>query len=155
MQLDHPDPGQSSPPSPKAQSRYRTPTAATRMQWSFWPLFVGRTCPASAQHCTLDSFPLNEAGGEFILHGSVSGIGAAIQTAGAPRLTITLNSQRFPIAASPPALAQGWLCHASTDLATGGSVWTEIPLPYQTNGANLQFTEPAPVGNKFYRLHKP
>lgn len=44
---------------------------------------------------------------------------------------------------------------ATTNLVTAGSIWTDIPPPYQTNGANPQFLEPSPAGNKFYRLHKP
>jgi hypothetical protein len=53
-----------------------------------------------------------------------------------------------------PASAEGWLLHATTNLASGG-IWTEIRPPYQTNGVNLQFTEPAPTLKEFYRLHKP
>lgn len=48
-----------------------------------------------------------------------------------------------------------WVLHATTNLVTGGSVWTELLPPHQTNGANLQFTEPSPVGPTFYRLHNP
>jgi hypothetical protein len=51
--------------------------------------------------------------------------------------------------------ATGWLLRTTTKLVTSGSVWSEMPPPYQTNGTNLQFTEPMPTGNKFYRLHKP
>jgi len=54
-----------------------------------------------------------------------------------------------------PLPATGWLLHATTNLVAGGSVWTEIPPPYQTNATNLEFTEPLPTGNKFYCLHKP
>jgi fibronectin-binding autotransporter adhesin len=49
----------------------------------------------------------------------------------------------------------GWLLHATTNLGRTPILWTEIPAPYQTNGRNLQFIEPRPVGNKFYRLHDP
>ena len=54
-----------------------------------------------------------------------------------------------------PLPATGWLLDATTNLVTNGGVWTELPPPYQTNGAKLQFAEPAPLGSKFYRLHKP
>ncbi|MCX6922653.1 MAG: hypothetical protein NT154_05475 [Verrucomicrobia bacterium] len=53
-----------------------------------------------------------------------------------------------------PVSAAGWLLHTTSGFLTGNG-WTEIPPPYPTNGASLQFTEPAPTGNKFYRLHKP
>lgn len=42
--------------------------------------------------------------------------------------------------------------HARPNLA---APWPQIPLPYPTNGVNLQFIEPSPTGNTFYRLHKP
>ena len=54
-----------------------------------------------------------------------------------------------------PLPGGGWLLHATTNLAAAGGGWTEIPPPYQTNGANLQFSEPLPAEYKFYRLHKP
>ena len=71
------------------------------------------------------------------------------------RPTLNIRSQSSAVVLSWPASAEGWLLHATTNLVTGGSVWTEIPPAYQTNGANLQFTELLSVGNKFYRLHKP
>jgi hypothetical protein len=54
-----------------------------------------------------------------------------------------------------PLPSKGWLLGTTTNLGAGGSVWTAIPPPYQTNTANLQFTEPSPMGSKFYRLQKP
>jgi uncharacterized repeat protein (TIGR01451 family) len=72
-----------------------------------------------------------------------------------PTLAIELTPTNT-VVVSWPALAKGWRLHATTNLVTGGSAWTEIPPPYQTNGlTNTSFTEPAPLGNKFYRLHKP
>lgn len=48
-----------------------------------------------------------------------------------------------------------WVLEYTTNLNVGGSAWVEIPPPYQTNGTDLQYTEPASVGTRFYRLHKP
>lgn len=73
---------------------------------------------------------------------------------GAPTLAITLTSTNT-VVVSWPLPASGWLLHVTTNLVTNGSTWTEIPPPYETNGVNLQFTEPLPAGSKFYRLHKP
>lgn len=70
-----------------------------------------------------------------------------------PTLGITRSNTALIV--SWPVPAEGWLLHATTNLVGGGSVWTEIPPPYPTNGTNLQFTEPSPVGHKFYRLHQP
>lgn len=55
----------------------------------------------------------------------------------------------------PWAGAKGWLLQSTNALPSVAAPWPQIPPPCQTNGANLQFTEPTPVGNKFYRLHKP
>jgi hypothetical protein len=92
-------------------------------------------------------------GGSYSLTGGFWGIIAALQTENAPWLSVTRSNSTVVV--SWPAPASGWLLHATTNLVTTGSMWTEIPPPYQTNGANLQFTEPSSTGNKFYRLHKP
>ena len=79
---------------------------------------------------------------------------AAIQTPGAPHLTVTRSNAAVIV--SWPAPVGEWLLHTTTNLITSGSAWKEIPPPYQTNElTNISFAEPSPVGNKFYRLHKP
>ena len=93
------------------------------------------------------------SGGTYTLSGGFWGIVAAVQTENAPWLTVTRSNNGVVV--SWPLPATGWLLHATTNLITGGSLWTEIPPPYQTNGTTLQFTEASPAGNKFYRLHKP
>ena len=93
------------------------------------------------------------SGGIFTLVGGFWGMIAAVQTPGAPALTVTHSNTAVVV--SWPSPAEGWLLHATTNLVSAGSVWTEIPGPYSSNGANLQFTELVPAGNKFYRLHKP
>ena len=85
-------------------------------------------------------------GGQFTLHGGFWGIIAAVQTEGAPYLTVVRSNSTVTV--SWPLPATGWLLHATTNLVAGGSVWTEIPPPYQTNSANAQFTEPAPGGQQ-------
>jgi hypothetical protein len=93
------------------------------------------------------------SGGAYTLNGGFWGIVAAVQTEGAPLLTVARSNNAVVV--SWPAPATGWLLQATTNLVAGGSLWTDIPPPYQTNGANLRFTEPSPAGNKFYRLHSP
>lgn len=92
------------------------------------------------------------SGGDYTLVGGFWGIVAAVQAPGAPYLTITRSN--IWVVVSWPLPAPGWLLHATTNVVVG-SVWTEIPPPYQTNGANLQVVQPLPDGNKFYRLHRP
>jgi hypothetical protein len=92
------------------------------------------------------------SGSDYALVGGFWGIVAAVQAPGAPFLTITRSN--IWVVVSWPLPAPGWRLHASTNVVAG-SVWTGIPPPYQTNGANLQVIQPLPGGNKFYRLHRP
>lgn len=87
---------------------------------------------------------------EFI----VDNFSVTAATAGAPLLTIT-RTPTNTVAVSWPLPDTGWLLHATTNVVTSGSVWTEIPPPYATNATSLYFVEPTPAGNKFYQLHKP
>jgi hypothetical protein len=88
---------------------------------------------------------------EFIVDNfSVTGLAAP----GAPTLAVTSTATNT-VVVSWPLPATGWLLHATANLVTTGSVWTEIPPPYPTNGTSLYFVEPMPSGNRFYRLHKP
>ena len=73
----------------------------------------------------------------------------------APRLSISLNRELSTITVSWPLPADGWVLEWTNVVPQVEAPWPRIPPPYQTNGANLQFTEPAPTGCKFYRLHKP
>ncbi|MCX6922273.1 MAG: hypothetical protein NT154_03495, partial [Verrucomicrobia bacterium] len=94
------------------------------------------------------------SGGNFTLVDGFWAVIAAIQTPGAPTLTVTRSNLAVIVSWAAPA--ESWRLHATTNLVTSGSVWTEIPPPYQTNGlTNISFAEPSPLGNKFYRLHKP
>ena len=93
------------------------------------------------------------SGGGYSLTGGFWGIVAAVQNPPAPLLTVTRSNTTVVV--SWPGPEAGWKLQATTAVLPGGSVWTEIPPPYQTNGSNFLFTEPVPVGNKFYRLHKP
>jgi hypothetical protein len=93
------------------------------------------------------------SGGTHTLTGGFWGIVAAVQTEGAPYLTVTRSNHSVVV--SWPLPGTGWRLQATTNLVTGGSLWTEIPPAYPTNGANFQFAEALPATNKFYRLHKP
>jgi hypothetical protein len=94
------------------------------------------------------------SGGNFTLQGGFWGIVAAVQTPGAPLLSI-FHTTTNTLVVSWPLPAADWLLEAATNLVNGGGVWSEIPPPYQTNGVSLQFTEPSPSSNKFYRLYRP
>jgi hypothetical protein len=93
------------------------------------------------------------SGGNFTLDGGFWGLVAAVQTPGAPWLTITLNPQPSTITVSWPLSETSWQLQATTNLVTTGRIWTECS--YQTNGATCYRIESPPAGNKFYRLKKP
>ena len=95
------------------------------------------------------------SGGNYTLTGGFWGLAAAVQTPGAPLLSITLNPQLSTINILWLLPAEGWVLEWTNVLPRVSAPWPQLPPPYQTNGANLQFTEPLPAGNRFYRLHKP
>lgn len=83
-----------------------------------------------------------------------SSLGDVLVVPSAPALSITRASgDTLVVAWTLPA--DGWVLEVSDALAGVATTWQQIPPPYQTNGANLQYTESLPLGNKFYRLHKP
>jgi hypothetical protein len=93
------------------------------------------------------------SGGNFTLDGGFWGLIAAVQTPGAPLLSITLNPQLSTLTVSWPLSQTSWQLQTTTNLLTTGCVWTECS--YQTNGATCCRIESPPVGTKFYRLHTP
>jgi len=99
-----------------------------------------------------DASTTNLTGGPYSLAGGFWAI-YAVQTPGAPFLNVTRSNNAVIV--SWPLPAEGWVLEWTNALPQISVPWPQIPPPYQTNGANLQFTEPVPVGNKFYRLHKP
>jgi hypothetical protein len=95
------------------------------------------------------------SGGNFTLTGGFWSLIAAVQTPGAPYLTVFRTATNSVVVSWPLAGAEGWVLQATNALPNVATPWPVIPPPYQTNGTNLQFIEPSPVGSKFYRLHKP
>jgi len=93
------------------------------------------------------------SGGNYTLQGGFWGIVAAVQTPGAPVLTITRSNTTVVV--SWPLPAEGWVLEWTNRVDGVSAPWPQIPPPYQTNGSNLQVTEPFPAGNRFYRLRKP
>jgi len=93
------------------------------------------------------------SGGHYTLTSGFWGVLAAVQTKGAPYLTITRSNNTVIV--SWPLPATGWVLEVANALPQISAPWLQINPPYITNGTNLQFTEPLPAGNKFYRLHKP
>ena len=93
------------------------------------------------------------SGGNYTLQGGFWGVVAAVQTAGAPYLSVTVGANSAVIV-SWPLPADGFLLTKTSVLATNAT-WTTINPPYVTNGsASVQVTYPAAGGNLFFRLAK-
>lgn len=95
------------------------------------------------------------SGGNFTLHGGFWSVTAAVQTPGAPYLTVTRTATNTVVVSWQLAGAEGWVLQATNALPGVAAPWPQIPPPYLTNGPNLQFIEPSQAGHKFYRLYKP
>ena len=93
-------------------------------------------------------------GGNLTLQGGFWGIIAAVQTEGAPWLSV-FRTTTNTVAVTWPKPAWGWKLEYTGDLDSGTNAWTQIPPPYQTNATEYFITEPFPSGHKFYRLHRP
>jgi hypothetical protein len=94
------------------------------------------------------------SGGNYTLVGGFWGIIAAIQTPGAPLLTVTRTTTNS-VLVSWPLPADGWVLEQVSTLAGSPPPWTQISPPYQTNAVQAWITVPAPADNRYYRLHKP
>jgi hypothetical protein len=90
------------------------------------------------------------SGGGFTLTGGFWSITAAVQTPGAPWLTVAATPTNT-VRIFWPSSAAGWTLEATTDLSPP-CVWTIIPPPYPADGTNCFFSEPILPGKKFYRL---
>jgi hypothetical protein len=94
------------------------------------------------------------SGGNFTLEGGFWGAVAAVQTPGAPWLTIT-RTETNSVVVSWPLPSDGWVLECTNQLAVASAAWPQISPPYQTNATQAWMVVPAPTGNRFYRLHKP
>lgn len=92
------------------------------------------------------------SGGNYTIEGGFWGIIGAVQTPGAPLLTIT-RSNSFAIV-SWPDTATGFRLENNNDLSlTNG--WATAPQLRVTNAGIISVTVPATSGNNFYRLKNP
>jgi hypothetical protein len=96
------------------------------------------------------------SGGAYSLTGGFWGIIQAIQTPGAPLLSVeTLPNGNVRV--FWPASATGFVLDQATGLAVSPSptVWTPVGLAYQTNASQVSIiTAPSP-SQRYFRLRKP
>jgi hypothetical protein len=92
------------------------------------------------------------SGGNYTLQGGFWGVVAAVQTPGAPLLTITINPQLSTINISWPSPSTGFGLQENLDLNPAN--WSAVPPTNTDNGTIKSIVVPAGPGNRFYRLKK-
>ncbi len=91
------------------------------------------------------------AGGNYTLIGGFWGVVAAVQTPGAPHLSITRSGTEVII--SWPAPSTGFVLEQNVDLGT--STWSGVPEPVMQVGNENRVVVPSPVGMRYFRLRHP
>jgi hypothetical protein len=89
------------------------------------------------------------AGGDFILTGGFWSLLSAVQTPGAPLLTITLTATNTAVV-SWPLSATGFLLQQNSSLHSTN--WMPVPGPFATNGESQQIIISHPQGQRYFRL---
>ena len=92
------------------------------------------------------------SGGNYTINGGFWGIIGAVQTPGAPILTIT-RSNNFAIV-SWPETGTAFRLENNNNLSTTNG-WATAPQTRSTNSGIISITAPASTGNNFYRLKNP
>lgn len=94
-------------------------------------------------------------GGNYTLQGGFWGVVAAIQTPGAPTLSITQVNSVVTI--SWPKSAEAWALERALTLSGNPIPWVQIASTYyQTNASNyfVRITNMPPVADAFFRLRQ-
>ena len=96
----------------------------------------------------------NASGQTFMIQGGFWGLVAAVQTAGAPHLSVIQTNNHVVV--SWPIPADGWLLVRTNLLTDVAALWPLVPPPYQTNGdvISVSFTNLPAGGKQFFRLSK-
>ncbi len=93
------------------------------------------------------------SGGVYTLQGGFWSIIQAVQTDGAPHLSIFYPSPGTVTVSW--ALAPAYYLEQSTTLSGAPPPWAQVAAStYQTNAGVVSITVPVTPGSKFYRLHK-
>jgi hypothetical protein len=94
------------------------------------------------------------SGGGFALEGGFWSAVAAVQTPGAPLLSMSVNAQLSTVTLSWPPPATGFVLQQNGNLANP-SGWAPVVATPQTNANQISVTIPLQSGNTFFRLRKP
>ncbi|MBI4325199.1 MAG: hypothetical protein HY674_08030 [Chloroflexi bacterium] len=90
-------------------------------------------------------------GGNYSVSGGFWSLIAAVQTPGAPLLTIELTHTNTAVV-SWPSLSTGFALQQNSSVGTTN--WTDVGLSPIDNGTTKSVVVPASPGSKFYRLKK-
>ena len=113
---------------------------------------IGGSFAVSATIGQADANPQPLTGGRFSVLGGFWSL-FAIQTPGAPLLSITRNLQLPIVTVSWPSPSAGFVLQQTADL--NGTNWVGVAQPVNDNGTNKFIVVNPPGGNRFYRLFKP
>lgn len=91
-------------------------------------------------------------GGIYTLQGGFWGIIAAVQTPGAPSLSI-LRTSTNAVTITWPSSPTGWTLQQNTN-NVGSVNWSNVTSGIVDDGATKTILVSPPIGNRFYRLHK-
>jgi hypothetical protein len=91
------------------------------------------------------------SGGAYAITGGFWSIIAAVQSPGAPLLSVLRSGTQAVISWSAPAT--GFVLEQSSSLLPGS--WTSSAATITTNGAVISATVPASSGYQYFRLHNP
>ena len=89
-------------------------------------------------------------GGPYTLSGGFWTV-MAVQNPAAPLLSVALSTTNTVILSWPLSATQ-WTLNQTASLSGSPVTWSPISLPYSTNASTVFYVQPAPVGNRFYRL---
>jgi len=92
------------------------------------------------------------SGGNYTLEGGFWSVAVAIQTPGAPLLSIVRSANTFIV--SWPGPVDGFLLEGNGDLSLTNA-WAPVSQNYSTNNNVVSVTVPSNPGGHFYRLKKP
>lgn len=92
-------------------------------------------------------------GGNFSVTGGFWSLLSAVQTPGAPTLSISLTATNTALV-SWPSPSTGWTLQQNTNSVSSLN-WDNVTGGIQDNGFTKTFIVNPPTGSRFYRLQKP
>ena len=93
------------------------------------------------------------SGGNFTLDGGFWGIIAAVQTPGAPLLSI-FHTTTNTVVVSWPSPSTGWTLQQNTNSVSSLN-WSNVTAIIQDDNTTRTLIVNPPAGTRFYRLFKP